>query len=89
MPAVRITYSEAEREIASAGRVTLRTINARLADAAWMLETDLARKLDLAEACDELEHRERTGRWSPRADASPPSCVRGAVEAIARLQRRR
>lgn len=89
MSASRITFSEADREISSAGPVNLRTITARLADAAWMLDTDLERRLDLAEAVDELEHRERTGRWSPRADASPPSCVRSAVDAIARLQRAR
>lgn len=92
MSAVRITYSEAERIIAGADPVSLRTITARLADAAWTVQpvssaTDMQARMDLAEAIDELEHRERTGRWSLRADASPPSCVRGAVDAIGRLQR--
>lgn len=89
MSAVHITYSEAERIIADFGPVRLDTITARLADAAWMIAdpSDWALRAELAEACDEFEHRERTGRWSPQADASPPSCVRGAVDAIARLQR--
>jgi hypothetical protein len=89
---VRITYSEAERIIATADPVRLDTITARVADAAWMLQPSsdaagMQARLDLADAVDELEHRERTGRWSERADASPPSCVRSAVDAIARMQR--
>jgi hypothetical protein len=85
--AIRITYSEAERELAAAQPVNLSTITARLADCAWMVSSpsDFEARMNLADGCDELEHRERTGRWSERADASPPSCVRGAVEVVNRL----
>lgn len=80
--------SQAAAVLAAAPHQTLQTITVGLCDAA-RFALPVGRSgdaLECAEAAEELEYRARTGRWSIRADASPPSCVRAAVEIVNRLR---